>query len=148
MAHLKYIGGSHFRQLFPADLSKVGVEIEQALTFARHEVVKVRDDLAEAIHKLVGDEFEKVDGDIKGEVRDLEKDPQPTSAVPGQFVPQVAPAEATDAAVQPMPAPQATEAGNTPAEPEPVPQTMDQTREQPTPSEQPPSEVEGPGASA
>ena len=71
MALIKYTGLSHFRELLAEDLAKVGVEIEEALVFARHEVTDVSDKIAEAIHKLVGDEFEEVEGDTEEPVRDL-----------------------------------------------------------------------------
>jgi hypothetical protein len=118
MALLKYIGSSHYRELFKSDFAKAGVEVEKAITFARHEIVEVADDVAEAIHNLVGDEFEKVEDDVDKElVRNAAEDPQPTSAVPGTFIPQATEPDETSDVVQPMPAP--------------------------TPSEQPPSEVEG-----
>lgn len=118
MALLKYTGLSHYRELLKSDFAKVGVEVKQALTFARHEVVEVADDVADAIHQLVGDEFEKVEGDVQAEaVRNAAEDPQPTSAVPGTFIPQVTESDDTSDVAQPMPAP--------------------------TPSEQSPAEVEG-----
>lgn len=123
MAVLKYIGGSHFRELLKEDFAKVGVEVENKIVFARHELVKVSNEVADAIHQLVGDEFEEVKEDVKDElVRDAAEDPQPANVTAGSFVPQAAaPTAATDA----------------PAD-----------EETPTPSEQPPSQVEGPGASA
>jgi hypothetical protein len=74
MAKLKYIGTSHFRELLAEDLAKVGVEIEGALVFARGEATEVADDIAEGIHKLLGDEFQKVRKDTKEAVRDLTVD--------------------------------------------------------------------------
>lgn len=129
MALIKYTGLSHYRQLLKSDLAKAGVEVEAALTFARHEIVEVADDVAEAIHNLVGEEFEKVEGDVKGEVRNAQEDPQPVSAVPGTFIPQVTADEEPGDVVQPMPAPQPLD---------------NATTDQPTPSEQPASQVEGP----
>lgn len=71
MPKVKYTGFSHFRELLAEDFAKVGVEVKEALVFARHEVTEVTDEIAEAIQKLVGDEFEKVRKDTKAEVRDL-----------------------------------------------------------------------------
>lgn len=123
MAFLKYIGGSHFRTLLKEDFAKVEVQVEEALTFARHEVVKVSTEVADAIHQLVGDEFEEVKEDVNEELaRDAEKDPNPTNVVPGAYVPPATVPVAT------------TDAPN--------------DADQPTPSEQSPAEVEGPGATA
>lgn len=99
MALIKYTGLSHYRQLLASDLKKAGVEVDKAMTFARHEIVEVADDVAEAIHQLVGDEFEKVEGDVNKElVRNADENPQPANVVPGSYVPPatVEPA-ATDA---------------------------------------------------
>jgi uncharacterized protein with gpF-like domain len=89
MAVLKYIGGSHFRELLKEDFAKVGVEVEEGITFARHELVKVSDEVADAIHQLVDDEFEEVKEDVKDEmVRDAAEDPQPANVTAGSYVPQ------------------------------------------------------------
>lgn len=78
MALLKYTGLAHLRELLPDDFAKVGVEVKQALIFARDEVTEVADDVAEALTKLVGDEFTKVRKDTKAAVRDLTvDDPEP-----------------------------------------------------------------------
>lgn len=74
MAKIKYTGLSHFRELLAEDFAKVGVEVKEALIFARHEVTEVSDEVADAITKLVGDEFEKVRKDTKSAVRDLTVD--------------------------------------------------------------------------
>lgn len=121
MAVLKYIGGSHFRELLKEDFAKVGVEVEDKIVFARHELVKVSNEVADAIHQLVDDEFEEVKEDVKDElVRDAAEDPQPVNVAAGSFVPQ----RTTEVAT--------TDAPN------------DEQPEQPTPSEQPPAQVEGP----
>jgi hypothetical protein len=63
MAFVKYKGLAHFRELLKDDFKKMGVEGQKALTFARHEVTEVGDDVAEALTKFLGDEFDKVKGD-------------------------------------------------------------------------------------
>lgn len=83
MAFIKYTGLAHFRELLVEDFQKVGVEVDQMITFARHEVVKVSDEVAGAIHKLVGDEFEEVRGDVQAElVRDTAVMPAPEPVPP------------------------------------------------------------------
>lgn len=84
MAFLKYTGLSHFRELLAEDLAKAGVEVKQALVFARHEVTEVTDEVAKAITQLVGDEFEKVRKDTKEAVRDLTVDDPVEPQVQGQ----------------------------------------------------------------
>lgn len=74
MPFVKYTGLAHLRELMPSDFKKVGVEVKEAMVFARHEVTQVTEDVAEAIHKLVGDEFAKVRKDTKAEIRDLTSD--------------------------------------------------------------------------
>lgn len=64
MVLLKYTGSSHYRELLPRDFDKVGVEVEQPVVFARHEVTTVSREVAEAIYALTDGEFEAVsDGD-------------------------------------------------------------------------------------
>lgn len=65
MATIKYTGFSHFRELLAEDFKKLGVEGQKALTFARHEATEVKDDVAEALLQVLGDEFEKVKEDTK-----------------------------------------------------------------------------------
>lgn len=79
MALIKYTGTSHFRQLLVEDFAKVGVEVKDAITFGRHEVTKVTKQVADAIQKLVGDEFEQVSEDVKAEEV---RDPAKTEATP------------------------------------------------------------------
>lgn len=62
---IKYTGFSHFRELLENDFKKLGVEGQEALSFARHEVVEVADETANAIMEVLGDEFEKVEEDVK-----------------------------------------------------------------------------------
>jgi hypothetical protein len=62
---IKYTGFSHFRELFQKDFEKLGVKGQEALIFARHEVVEVEDDTADALMEFLGDEFEKVKADTK-----------------------------------------------------------------------------------
>jgi hypothetical protein len=113
MARRKYTGLSHYRQLLKSDFAKVGVQVEQAITFARHEIVEVADEVAAAIHKLVGDEFEKIQDDVDAElVRNAAEDPQPTSAVPGTFIPQVTESDEETPSLQPMPAPTVADEGS------------------------------------
>lgn len=112
MALIKYTGLSHYRQLLKSDFAKVGVVVEQAITFARHEIVEVADDVADAIDKLVADEFEKIQDDVEAElVRVAADNPQPTSAVPGTFIPQVTESDDDTTSLQPMPAPSIEEQG-------------------------------------
>jgi hypothetical protein len=92
MALLKYVGTSHFRELLAEDFAKVGVEVKAAIVFGRNEATKVSDEVADAIHKLVGDEFEQVSEDVKAEIRDPEKTP-PTAQVPVPLTDGVNPSE-------------------------------------------------------
>lgn len=84
MALIKYTGLAHFRELLPEDFKKVGVEVEEAITFARHEVTEVADDIADAVQKLVSNEFTKVRKDTKAEIRDLTSDNPPEPKVQGK----------------------------------------------------------------
>lgn len=59
MAFLKYIGTSHFRVFRPEDFSRLGVEGVALVKWAKHEVVELMDDAADALMKHHGDEFEK-----------------------------------------------------------------------------------------
>lgn len=68
---VKYVGGSHFRELLEGDFKKLGVEGQKALTFAKHEVTQVEDDVADALEKFLGDEFVKVKADSGTLVKDL-----------------------------------------------------------------------------
>lgn len=87
MPLIKYIGTAHFRELLVDDFKKVGVEVESMLTFARHEAVKVSDEVADAIHKLVGDEFEEVKDDVDQElVRDASTEPAADTTTPPPVV--------------------------------------------------------------
>jgi hypothetical protein len=92
MAQIKYIGTAHFRELLVEDFKKVGVEVDSMISFARHEVVKVTDEVADAIHKLVGDEFEGVKDDVDEElVRDASETPvADTSVAPAVVEPEQA----------------------------------------------------------
>lgn len=65
MALIKYIGLSHFRELMAEDFAKLGVEGQKALTWARAEIKEVEDDVADALHKILGTEFTKVEEDVK-----------------------------------------------------------------------------------
>lgn len=62
---IKYTGLSHFRELLEKDFKKLGVEGQEALVFARHEVVEVSNETADALLEVLGDEFEKVKEDVK-----------------------------------------------------------------------------------
>lgn len=64
-AKIKYVGFSHFRELLEKDFARLGVEGQEALSFARHEVVEVSDDVAKVLVETLGDEFEKVEEDVK-----------------------------------------------------------------------------------
>lgn len=76
MPFIKYIGTAHFRELLVEDFKKAGVAVDEMITFAKHEVTKVTDEVADAIHKLVGDEFEEVQDDVEEElVRDTSETP-------------------------------------------------------------------------
>lgn len=75
MALLKYTGFAHFRELRAEDFKRLGVEGQEAITFAREEVTEVTDKVAEIIYQVLGDEFEGVTKtDAKGiPVRDPKK---------------------------------------------------------------------------
>jgi hypothetical protein len=62
---LKYIGSAHFRTFRPEDFSRLGVEGVQLIQWARHEVVELLDDAADALLKHHGDEFTKVTAEDK-----------------------------------------------------------------------------------
>lgn len=65
MALIKYTGLAHFRELAAADFKKLEVEGQKALTWARGEVKEVSDEVADALHELLSDEFEKVKEDFQ-----------------------------------------------------------------------------------
>ncbi len=67
MATIKYTGLAHFRELLAEDFTKLGAEGQKALTFARHEVTKVKDEVAAVLLKTLGDEFEEVKEDVATE---------------------------------------------------------------------------------
>lgn len=79
MALIKYIGTAHYRQLLISDFEKAGVKVDQAITFAKDEVVEVSADVAKALDELVADEFEKVKAsDVdKKDVRKASDQPAP-----------------------------------------------------------------------
>lgn len=106
MALIKYTGLSHYRELLESDFQKVDVKVKGALVFARNEVTKVSDEVANALMKLVGVEFAKVKDDTDEAVRDLTtKDPTPPAVVAPATTPPVAPTQ---------PAPQAPTSASTP----------------------------------
>lgn len=109
MALIKYKGLSHYRELLADDFKKVGVEVKEALVFARHEVTEVADDVADAVLKLVGDEFEKVRKDTKAAIRNLTTENPEPPQVQGQ--PQM-----TDRA-EPASSPAGNQVANSPAPP-------------------------------
>lgn len=78
MAQIKYTGLSHFRELAAADFKKLGVEGQRALVWARGEVKEVSDDVANALHTLLGTEFQKVEADAKA--AEAKKDTTSTSS--------------------------------------------------------------------
>lgn len=94
MPLIKYVGLAHFRELLTADFKKAGVEGQKMLTFARHEAVKVTDEVADAIHKLVGDEFEEVQDDVEAEIaRDTSEQPAPADTTTVTVVAAPVPAQ-------------------------------------------------------
>lgn len=87
MPLIKYVGTAHFRELLVEDFKKAGVAVDGMITFARHEVTKVTDEVADAIHKLVGDEFEEVEDDVEEElVRDTATTPTADTSTPPPVV--------------------------------------------------------------
>ena len=69
MATVKYTGFSHFRELLQEDFEKLGVKGQESLTWARNEVKEVSTEVADALHKLLGDEFTKVESDAKSALK-------------------------------------------------------------------------------
>lgn len=63
MAHIKYTGTSHFRELLAADFKRLGVEGQKKTVWARGEVLEVPDEVAEVLIDSLGDEFDLVDDD-------------------------------------------------------------------------------------
>lgn len=85
MVRVKYTGLSHYRQLLVADFEKAGLAVKSAITFARHEVVEVSEDVVSALEQLAADEFERVEGDVNQEViRRAEAQPEPTTDLAAQ----------------------------------------------------------------
>lgn len=80
MAFIKYKGFSHFRELVEEDFKKLGVEGQKALTWARGEVKEVEDDVADVLHKLLGDEFTKVKKDAQAAKAAAEENDSNTQA--------------------------------------------------------------------
>lgn len=79
---IKYTGLAHFRELAAADFKKLGVEGQKALTFARHEVTEVEDDVADALLNLLGDEFTKVKEDTAKATKSKEDKTSSSEATP------------------------------------------------------------------
>lgn len=61
MALIKYTGFAHFRELAEHDFEKLGAAGARAISFARHEVVEVSHEVAQAIMENLADEFERVE---------------------------------------------------------------------------------------
>lgn len=65
MPKIKYVGGSHFRELGAADFKKFGVEGQKKHTFARNEETEVTDAVAKVLLDRLPTEFAVVEDEKK-----------------------------------------------------------------------------------